>query len=70
MANIVIRNNSGFEGTEVNQTKTFSGVSTVTVTLSNYQTYTWQPGESHTLVSPYAEEALAADNRLKEVSRS
>jgi hypothetical protein len=74
MANVVIKysvmenDNTGRAST--NQNKAQGGNSPVKVTLSNYQTYTFGPNESKTLVSPYAEEALAADNRLKEVSRS
>ncbi len=70
MANVVIKFSvmEGYENT--NQTKSFGGQSPVLVTLSNHQQYSWGPNESHTLVSPYAEEALAQDNRLKEVSRS
>lgn len=70
MSNVVIKY-SVMEGNEnTNQTKSFGGISPVSVTLSNYQTYTWGPNESHTLADPYAGEALAADNRLVEVSRS
>jgi len=70
MAYLVIKYSvmEGYEST--NQTKSFGGQSPVVLTLSNYQTYSWGPNQSHTLASPYGEEALAADARLKEVSRS
>ena len=42
----------------------------ISLVLSNYQTYTWAPNQSITLPEPYANEALAANNNLKEVSRS
>jgi hypothetical protein len=70
MANIVIKY-SVMEGNEnTNQNKGNGGLSPVTVTLSNGQQYSWGPNASHTLVSPFGEEALAADNRLVEISRS
>lgn len=70
MSNVVIKY-SVMEGNEnTNQTKSFSGISPVNVVLSNHQTVTWGPNESKTLVEPYAGEALAANNKLKEVSRS
>lgn len=53
-----------------NQTAAFGGRSPVTVTLSNGQTFSWGPNESHTLEDNFAAEAVAADNRLKVVSRS
>lgn len=62
---------SVMEGNEnTNQNKAQGGNSPITVTLSNHQTYTWGPNESKTLPTPYADEALAANNKLKEVSRS
>lgn len=70
MAYVVIQNIAGKEGVEVNQTKTLTGVSDVTIELSNGQTYRWSPGESHTLLEPYASEALSASESLVEVSRS
>lgn len=69
MANIVIKNTGAQEGREVNQTKAFTGVSNVSLTLDGKQ-IVWGPGESKTLTSPFAEQALAADNRLVEISRS
>lgn len=42
----------------------------LTVTLSNGQSYTWAPNQCITLKQPYASEALAFSNLLKEVSRS
>ncbi len=70
MAYIVIKY-SVMEGNEsTNQRKSFGGLSPVRLTLSNGQTFTWGPNQSHTLPFPFGEEALAADNRLKEVSRS
>lgn len=62
---------SVMEGNEnTNQNKANGGNSPISVVLSNYQTYTWGPNESHTLEQPYASEALAANNKLKEVGRS
>lgn len=42
----------------------------VCVTDSAGKTWCWGPNESKTIPSPYAEEILAAENRLTEISRS
>lgn len=58
----------GYENT--NQTKANGGISPVSVTLSNGQTFAWGPNQSHTLPEPFCDEAVAFDNRLEIVSRS
>lgn len=74
MSYVVIKNigadETGAGTAEVNQTKAFTDVAGVTVVLSDGKTYHWAPGESKTLADPFAGEALAASNNLKEVSRS
>ena len=76
MANVVMKysvmeTGSGKTPNEsTNQNKAGVGNSPISLVLSNYQTVTWGPNETHTLAQPYADEALAANNRLKEVSRS
>lgn len=70
MSNVVIKY-SVMEGyANTNQNKSFSGNSPVTVTLSNGQTYTFGPNQTHVFADNFAVEVLAQDNRLKEVSRS
>lgn len=69
MANVVIKY-SVMEGNDTNQTKAFGGLSPVKLNLSNGQSLAWGPNESKTLAEPFAQEALAASNLLKEVSRS
>ena len=69
-ANVVIKY-SVMEGNQnTNQNKSFSGNSPVRVTDSAGHRWAFGPNESKTIPEPYANEVLAADNRLKEVSRS
>lgn len=73
MSNVVIRNAgadlTGAGTAEVNQKLTHDGVGDVTLTLEG-NVYHWSPNESKTLVDNLASQALAADNRLVEISRS
>lgn len=70
MAYVVIKY-SVMEGNEnTNQNQAQGGNSPISLTLSDGKNYSWGPNESKTLAEPFASEALAANNRLTEVSRS